>query len=139
MFKDIDLAREEMLSYRAFLEGRGKKQPFDFSVQILTFSAWPYYPDIPAIIPSDIRAVQDRFEKYYKSKHGGRKLQWKPSLAHCQLKAAFPKARKEIVVSSFQALVLLLFNDIGPDDTLSYENIRDLTGLRKFSSNSPLT
>lgn len=131
MFKDIDLAREEMVSYRTFMEGRGERLPFDFNVNILSAAAWPSYPDKPVIIPPEIQTVHDRFKNHYKSKHGNRKLDWKHALAHCQLRASFPKGMKELVVSSFQALVLLLFNDVGPNECLTYENILAMTGLGK--------
>ena len=132
MFKDIDLAAEEMVSYRTYLAEKGEKSPFDFNVNILSTSAWPSYPDIPVIIPPDIQTVHDRFSRHYKSKHGNRKLDWKHALAKCQLRARFPNAMKEIVVSSFQALVLLLFNEVGPNDGLTYESISEMTGLREF-------
>ena len=133
MFKDIDLAREEMASYRTFMEGKGEKSPFDFNVNILSAAAWPSYLDIPVIIPPDIQMVHDKFKNHYKSKHGNRKLDWKHALARCQLRASFTKGMKEIVVSSFQALVLLLFNGLGPNESLTYENILAMTGLRKCS------
>jgi hypothetical protein len=62
-------------------------------------------------------------------KHSGRKLTWKHSLAHCQLRAAFPRGNKELVVSGFQAVILLLFNDIPADKHLSYTEIRASCGL----------
>ena len=130
MFKDIDLAREEMASYRTFLEEKGEKLAFDFNVNILSASAWPSYPNIPVVIPPEIQLVHDKFTRHYKSKHGNRKLDWKHALAHCQLRASFAKAKKELVVSSFQAFVLLLFNKVGPNESLTYENIQEMTGLR---------
>jgi hypothetical protein len=47
------------------------------------------------------------------------------------LRAKFPKGSKELVVSSFQAIVLLLFNDIGEGETLPYSEIQAATGLCK--------
>ncbi len=41
-------------------------------------------------------------------------LIWQPSLAHCLLKAKFPSGKKELQVSLYQAIVLLLFNVQGP-------------------------
>lgn len=131
MFKDIELAREEMVSYRTFMEGRNERLPFDFNVNILSAAAWPPYPHKPVIIPPDIQKVHDRFKNHYKSKHGNRDLDWKHAPARCLLRASFAKGMKELVVSSFQALVLLLFNDVGPNESLTYENILAMTGLCK--------
>ncbi|KJX99288.1 ubiquitin ligase subunit CulD like protein [Zymoseptoria brevis] len=132
MFKDVELAREEMQSYKQRLEERlgfekGKK--VDLSVNILSAAAWPTYPDIPVIIPANIKRAIDDFELHYKSKHTGRKLDWKHALAHCQMKATFGKGSKELVVSSFQAIVMLLFNGLGDGDQLSYSHILSETGL----------
>ncbi|KAI9837297.1 MAG: hypothetical protein M1819_000371 [Sarea resinae] len=129
MFKDVDLARDEMSSYKTYMEGKHKKTALDLNVNVLSASSWPTYPDIPVNMPSDILQAINDFDSHYKSKHTGRKLQWKHSLAHCQLKANFPKGNKEIVVSSFQTIVLLLFNDVDPRHHVGYKDIRAATGL----------
>ena len=51
---------------------------------------------------------------------------WQNSLGHCVLKAEFPKGRKELAVSLFQTVVLMLFNDA---EKLSLEDIKDSTGI----------
>ncbi|KXT04798.1 hypothetical protein AC578_9680 [Pseudocercospora eumusae] len=132
MFKDVELGREEMQSYKQRLEERisyEKGKNLDLSVNILSAAAWPTYPDIPVQIPMRVKKAIDDFELHYKSKHTGRKLDWKHALAHCQMKATFGKGSKELVVSSFQAIVLLLFNGLGEDDKLSYQHILSETGL----------
>lgn len=138
MFKDIELAREEMQSYKQRLEDRvgfEKGKNLDLNVNILSASAWPTYPDIPVIIPPNVKRAIDDFELHYKSKHTGRKLDWKHALAHCQMKATFTKGSKELVVSSFQAVVLLLFNGLKDDEHLTYSHILSETGLRKYCLN----
>ena len=130
MFKDMDLSRDEMASYNQLLEDRGtSRMGLDLGVNVLSASSWPTYPDVPVNIPPSIMKVMTDFEKHYKTKHNGRKLTWKHSLAHCQLRAKFPKGNKELVVSGFQAIVLLLFNDIPSDGNLSYTDIQASTGL----------
>ena len=135
MFKDVELAREEMQSYKQRLEDRigyEKGKNVDLSVNILSAAAWPTYPDIPVNIPGNVKRAIDDFELHYKSKHSGRKLEWKHALAHCQMRGTFIPGSKELVVSSFQAIVLLLFNGLAPNDRLSYQHILNETGLRKF-------
>jgi len=129
MFKDMDLARDEMVSYNQLLDDRGTKSGPDLSVNVLSAAAWPTYPDIPVNIPTSIAKVMADFESHYKLKHSGRKLTWKHALAHCQLRARFPRGNKEIVVSGFQAIVLLLFNDVSADAQLSYPAIKAAAGL----------
>jgi Cullin family/Cullin protein neddylation domain len=131
MFKDMDLARDEMISYNQLQNDRGTKGAGpDLNVNVLSSAAWPSYPDVSVTIPTAISKLISNFESYYQQKHSGRKLHWKHALAHCQLKAYYPKGiRKEIVVSGFQAIVLLLFNDLSENATLSYNDIRSATSL----------
>jgi cullin 4 len=131
MFKDMELARDEMTSYKNRLSERGLIPDVDLTVNVLSASAWPTYPDVAVNVPDSIsKAVRD-FDMHYNSKHSGRKLTWKHNLAHCQVKASFPKGDKEFMVSSFQAIVLLLFNDVDKSQLLSYIDIQNATGLSK--------
>jgi cullin-4 len=141
MFKDVELAREELQSYKQRLEDRmdyEKGKTLDLSVNILSSAAWPTYPDIPVIIPANVKRAIDGFELHYKSKHTGRKLDWKHALAHCQMRAKFNKGVKELVVSSFQAIILLLFNDLDEDQKKPYSEILAESGLRKLTCRNML-
>jgi nuclear pore complex protein Nup205 len=130
MFKDMDLSRDEMASYNQLLEDRGDSRAgVDLAVNVLSASSWPTYPDVPVNIPPEIMNVMSNFETHYQTKHNGRKLTWKHALAHCQLKAKFPRGNKELVVSGFQAIVLLLFNDVPSSGSLSYTHVQASTGL----------
>jgi len=117
------------VAYKSLLNELGRPSTIDLSVNILSASAWPTYPDVPVNIPIDVKREIDKFEQHYKSKHSGRKLDWKHALAHCQMRANFPKGKKELLVSSFQAIVLLLFNGVEEDEKISYERLRAETGL----------
>ena len=129
MFRDVELARGEMSGYKDRLTVHERKPPVDLNVNILSAAAWPTYPDISVVIPTEIAKVIEDFERYYHQKHTGRRLSWKHALAHSQLRARFPKGDKEIVVSSFQAIVLLLFNNLPPTDHLPYARIKAESGL----------
>lgn len=131
MFRDIELSREEMASYKNISEERNERLSVDLSVNVLSASSWPTYPTVPVILPTQIQTAIDKFERHYKSKHTGRKLEFKHALAHCQVKAQFPKGNKELVVSSFQAIVLLLFNGLANDEHLDYNYLKEATGLRE--------
>lgn len=129
MFKDIELAKEEVTSYKSMLEESQTKTSLDLNVHILSASAWPSYPDIALEIPKNVQNAITGFQSYYKLKHSGRKLTWKHSLSHCQLKARFPKGNKEIVVSAFQAIVLLLLDEQPPGEKTSYSEIHAASNL----------
>lgn len=129
MFKDIEMAREEISSYKSMLEERQTRTTFDLSVNVLSSSAWPSYPDVTINVPENVLKATGSFEQHYKMKHSGRKLEWKHALAHCQLKSIFPKGSKEIVVSCFQAVVLTAFNK---NDSMSYPDLKAFSGLGEF-------
>ena len=133
MFKDIEIAKEEMKSYRQMLEDQEKHIQFDLSVNVLSASAWPSYPQVQVNVPENILLATADFERQYNTKHTGRKLEWKHALAHCQLRATFPKGNKEIVVSSFQAIVLLAFNS---NETIPYAELQAFSGLGEQSKSN---
>lgn len=98
----------------------------DLTVNILTMGYWPTYVPNEVTLPPEMVNFQETFKKFYLGKHSGRKLQWQPSLGLCVVKAHFPQASKELQVSLFQTLVLLLFNNA---DELPFEEIKAATNI----------
>ncbi|KAK4455862.1 Cullin-4B [Podospora aff. communis PSN243] len=136
MFKDQELGRDEMASYKEWFAGTGRsKSGMDLNVSILSAAAWPTYPDTVLFLPKDVVDHINSFDTYYRSKHTGRRLTWKHNLAHCVIRAQFDRGPKELLVSALQAVVLLLFNEAegkgGPTDgVLAYQQISKSTGLQ---------
>lgn len=131
MFKDQELAKDEMESYKQWCQGSAERQgSLDLSVMILSAAAWPTYPDVRLNLPDQVAARIERFDKYYKNKHTGRVLTWKHSLAHCVIKGTFAKGPKELLVSAYQAVVLMMFNNVPDDGFLAYEQVATGTGLQ---------
>lgn len=129
MFKDMELAREESSFYKQLLENQQKSSIVDLNVNVLSAAAWPTYLDVAVEVPVDIQQAVADFEQYYKAKHTGRKLVWKHAMAHCQLNCAFPKGKKEIVVSSFQAIVMLYFNNKSTEKNVDFAELQAATRL----------
>jgi cullin-4 len=128
MFKDQQMARDEMASYKAWREGNGhSKSKLDLTVSILSAAAWPTYPDTQLLLPDEVASQIEQFDAYYVNKHTGRRLTWKHSLAHCVVKATFNKGPKELLVSAYQAVVLTLFNQ--GVEPLSYQQVSERSGL----------
>ncbi|KAI1355838.1 ubiquitin ligase subunit CulD [Xylaria sp. FL0043] len=127
MFKDQQMARDEMASYKAWREGNGHTSKLDLNVSILSAAAWPTYPDTQLLLPDEVASQIEQFAGYYINKHTGRRLTWKHSLAHCVIKASFNKGPKELLVSAYQAVVLTIFNQT--DGPISYQQIAEHTGL----------
>ncbi|KAJ3109116.1 Cullin-4B [Phlyctochytrium bullatum] len=72
--------------------------------------------------------AQQVFTDFYNSKYSGRVITWQNKLGVCVLKAHFKKGQKELSVSLFQGVVLLLFNNsarIPYSDIASQTNIEE--------------
>ncbi|THG21557.1 hypothetical protein TEA_018146 [Camellia sinensis var. sinensis] len=127
MFKDIELSKEINESFKQSSQARTKlPSGIEMSVHVLTTGYWPTYPPMDIRLPHELNVYQDIFKEFYLSKYSGRRLMWQNSLGHCVLKAEFPKGRKELAVSLFQTVVLMLFNDV---QKLSFQDIKDSTGI----------
>ncbi|KAG0468748.1 hypothetical protein HPP92_018076 [Vanilla planifolia] len=127
MFKDIELSKEINDSFKQSSQSRTKlPSGIEMSVHILTTGYWPTYPPMDVRLPHELNVYQDIFKEFYLSKYSGRRLMWQDSLGHCVLKAEFPKGKKELAVSLFQTVVLMLFNDA---QMLSFQDIKDSTGI----------
>ncbi|VDM25312.1 unnamed protein product [Toxocara canis] len=119
MFKDMELSKDLAVAFKQYLDHGGPDRALqhsdghiEFSVNVLTMGHWPSYEPMDVVIPPYLAEYQELFKRFYLSKHSGRKLQWQHSLAQVLLRAHFkPTVVKELQVSMFQALVLLLFNE----------------------------
>ncbi|RKF53122.1 Cullin-4B [Erysiphe neolycopersici] len=129
MFKDQEISRDEMLAYRQSMGNGGSKPRLDLHVNVLCAASWPSYPDIKVNLPPEVAKHLESYDNFYMKKHSGRRLAWKHSLAHSVVKAKFNKGHKELLVSAYQAIVLVLFNDVEATEPLSYTTIQHATGL----------
>lgn len=127
MFKDMELSKDINVAFKQYLNANTRNlAPIDMTVSILTMGYWPTYPVLDVSLPDQMVRFQDIFKDFYLSKHSGRKLQWQPTLGHCVLKASFKNGPKELVVSLFQTLVILIFNKY---DEVSFEYIKAATNI----------
>ncbi|KAG1686595.1 Cullin-4A [Nymphon striatum] len=127
MFKDMELSKDIMLAFKQHVANlQSLTGNIDITVNILTMGYWPTYPPTEVHKPPEMVHHQVVFQKFYLGKHSGRKLQWQPTLGHCVLKATFPGGKKELQVSLFQALVLLMFNE---SNEFTFNDIKTATGI----------
>lgn len=126
MFKDMEISKELMAAFKHHLTHVKISRNMDLTVSVLTMGYWPTYAPVEVQMPSQMLKYQDVFKKFYLGKHSGRKILWQPSLGHCVLRANFSSGNKELQVSLFQALVLLMFND---KDTRNFEDIKQATRI----------
>lgn len=112
MFKDMDISKEYMASFKTsnVYKSVGITSTMAFEVNVLSSGFWPQWTTDGCILPKDFINCQKAFQKFYDSRHQGRKLTWINSNSKSVVKAYFPKGNKELFVTFFQTLILLLFN-----------------------------
>lgn len=127
MFKDIELSSDVMAAFRQAANARSKLPAgIDMTVSVLTSGFWPTYPIAEANLPKELEESQQVFKEFYLRKYSGRRLVWYSSLGTCVLRAQFPKDVKELSVSLFQTVVLMLFNGV---DVLTLSELATHTGI----------
>mmetsp|Transcript_663 Transcript_663/g.868 ORF Transcript_663/g.868 Transcript_663/m.868 type:complete len:762 (-) Transcript_663:538-2823(-) len=94
-------------------------------VHVLTTGSWPHPTTPDCIIPPYINAICDSYKTFYIKHYDGRKLTWQYNLGSAEVKAQFDDPLT-LVVSTYQMLILLLFQDT---DTLTYQTIADKTQI----------
>uniref|UniRef100_A0A8C2F1M3 Cullin-4B n=1 Tax=Cyprinus carpio TaxID=7962 RepID=A0A8C2F1M3_CYPCA len=126
MFKDMELSKDIMVQFKQHMQCQNIPGNIELTVNILTMGYWPTYVPMEVHLPPEMVRLQEIFKTFYLGKHSGRKLQWQSTLGHCVLKAEFKEGRKELQVSLFQTLVLLMFNE---GEEFSLEDIKLATGI----------
>ncbi|KAI4892868.1 hypothetical protein NFI96_012626 [Prochilodus magdalenae] len=126
MFKDMELSKDIMVQFKQYMQCQNIPGNIELTVNILTMGYWPTYVPMEVHLPPEMVRLQEIFKTFYLGKHSGRKLQWQSTLGHCVLKAEFKEGKKELQVSLFQTLVLLMFNE---GEEFSLEEIKLATGI----------
>jgi cullin-4 len=122
MFEDLTISRSLITDFH-------DKYPEDvkFSAYVFQPSNWPTYAATKLTLPAELQSSIDHFGDFYLKVHSNRRLTWIHSLGTVSLAARFPKGDKELIVSLYQALVLLAFND--GVDRLKFKEMRDRVDL----------
>lgn len=144
MFKDMTVSEDLTNNYKAHMSRTAAdSKRFELEISVLTSTMWPMEimssskdgdMQLPCIFPKDVDTVRQSFEKFYLDKHSGRKLSWQASMGTADIRATFPRAegkyaRHDLNVSTYAMIILLLFNDLPLDESLTYEEIQARTRI----------
>ncbi|KLU81874.1 Cullin-1 [Magnaporthiopsis poae ATCC 64411] len=129
MFQDMQTSKDLNHGFRDHAQ-KSEMKLLDSQYAILGTGFWPLQPpntsfNPPAVIHQDC----DRFTRFYKNKHEGRKLTWLWQLCKGEVKAGYCKSSKTpytFQVSMYQMAILLMFNE---EDTHTYDEIASATQL----------
>lgn len=139
MFQDMQISKDLNTGFKEHTSGLDDASLLDSQYNILGTGFWPLNaPTTEFNPPSEIDADKERFARFYKHKHEGRKLTWLWQLCKGELKANYCKNSKmpyTFQVSIYQMAILLLFND---NDTHTYEDIAMATKMNPETLDPPL-
>ncbi|KAK6930135.1 Cullin, N-terminal [Dillenia turbinata] len=121
MVTDLTLARENQTNFEEYLSNNPNANPgIDLTVTVLTTGFWPSYRSFDLNLPAEMVRCVEVFREFYQSKTKHRKLTWIFSLGTCNISGKFEPKTMELIVTTYQASTLLLFN---ASDRFSYQEI----------------
>ncbi|XP_078444946.1 cullin-1 [Wolffia australiana] len=127
MVTDLTLARENQSQFEEYLNSNPQASPgIDLTVTVLTTGFWPSYKSFDLNLPVEMVNSVEVFKEFYQTKTKHRKLTWIYSLGTCNIIGKFEPKTIELVVTTYQASALLLFN---ASDRLTYSEIMSQLNL----------
>ncbi|PHH74756.1 hypothetical protein CDD82_4796 [Ophiocordyceps australis] len=130
MFQDMQISKDLNKEFGDHLASIGSTSGIDSTYSILGTGFWPLTPPTTQFHPpSDITTEIDRFVRFYKHKHDGRKLTWLWHLCKGEIRTNYCRNSKTpftLQVSIYQMAILLLFNEV---DSYMYEDMLEATQL----------
>jgi len=130
MITDLSLAVDFQKDFREHCdqlsEGKSALGGIDFNVTVLTTGFWPSYQVQDANLCPEMQKAIQVFHNFYNGRTQHRRLQWIHSLGQATIAAKLNNRRHDLIVNSYQALILLLFTK---DESHDLTFIQNATGL----------
>jgi cullin 3 len=127
MFSDMNISRSIMHEYKESVLDQAEYRSaggLDCDFTMLTAGYWPAqkHDDSVLQLPPVIQLCKDRFSEFYLHKHNARRISWQFSLGSADLKMTLAngRVRHDLNVSTYQMLILYLFNE---QESVSYASI----------------
>jgi cullin 3 len=125
MFQDMRTSHDTMEAFERQLNG--KAAPMELAVQVLTTGFWPVQQTPQCILPPLVSSACLQFQDFYLARHSGRRLTWQTSMGSADVRAHLAPGGSVILnVSTYQMVVLLLFNDA---ERLSLEAVQQASNI----------
>ncbi|PWA91453.1 cullin [Artemisia annua] len=127
MVTDLALAKENHSEFNEYLSNNPVATPgIDLTVTVLTTGFWPSYKSSDLCLPAEMVKCVEVFKEFYQTKTKHRKLTWIYSLGTCNVNGKFDQKTIELILGTYQAAALLLFN---ASEKLSYSEIKTQLNL----------
>eukprot|EP00761_Pharyngomonas_kirbyi_P009744 gb/GECH01009762.1/.p1 GENE.gb/GECH01009762.1/~~gb/GECH01009762.1/.p1 ORF type:complete len:757 (+),score=124.82 gb/GECH01009762.1/:1-2271(+) len=111
MINDKKLSEDLQRQFKDYLSQKGNPLSIDFSPQVLTTGFWPSGFQVDQInVPVEMQRCMEVFKEFYDSRTQSRILKWVHSLGTTTVMGRFASNTYDIQCSTYQACVLLSFN-----------------------------
>ena len=125
----MSLSKDLTDSFKERMAQNHDDMDITFSIMVLGTNFWPLNPPShDFVIPVEILPTYDRFQKYYQTKHSGRKLTWLWNYSKNELRTNHLNQKYILMTSSYQMAVLLQYNQ---NDTMSLDELVAATSISK--------
>ena len=129
MITDLALASDMQREFKQVVQASGMQSSFELSVTVLTTGFWPSYSPADACLTKEMELGISLFRDFYAKRTQHRRLTWIHSLGTATVAARFAEGKRfDLVMNTYQALVLLCFNDKA---TLTVSQICEMTKLEE--------
>ena len=146
MFKDMAVSEDLSANYKRHVQEKRGPDPHraELDVNVLTSTMWPLEamnpshregePRSTCVLPREIESVRQGFERFYLDKHSGRQLTWQTNMGTADIRAHFPgmkgpRKTRDLNVSTYAMIILLLFNKLPSGQHLTCEEIQATTNI----------
>eukprot|EP00743_Colponemidia_sp_Colp-15_P002736 GILK01002963.1.p1 GENE.GILK01002963.1~~GILK01002963.1.p1 ORF type:complete len:756 (-),score=135.64 GILK01002963.1:180-2396(-) len=110
MFTDMRLSKEVHTEFKA-LQHKGRPNGLELELQVLTAGFWPEMRIVSCRPSAELTQACSAFDVFYKSMHSGRKLTFLFHLGSAELSTHCYAQPYTLIVSTYQAIILALFNN----------------------------
>ncbi|PKK73726.1 hypothetical protein GLOIN_2v1772921 [Rhizophagus irregularis DAOM 181602=DAOM 197198] len=127
MFNDMRISSDTMTDFKEYLDKSVLEKPkLDLSVTVLTSTFWPMNLSASprCNLPPELTKACGTFQNFYLGRHSGRRLTWQSNMGTADIRGSFKARKHELNVSTYQMVILLMFNDKQDGESLSYEQIK---------------
>ena len=112
MRNDCTNSQEMQSRFETYLHNNRNIHPaIEFTATVLTTEFWPPYKCSQIHLPSEMLRCVEVFQDFYSTETPHRKLRWIYSLGFCNIIGKFDGGPIEMIATTYQTAILLLFNE----------------------------
>ena len=127
MINDTNLAGDAAAAFQEWLRSERAGLGLEVHVQVLTTGFWPTYKSEEVALPAEMTKCMNVFQRFYDTRTAHRRLAWIHHLGVATVAGNYAQP-VDIVCSTYQAVILMLFNQT---EELTIEEVGTRANLSK--------